>query len=267
MDLKNKIFSFISYFNEKLLLKNLVFSSLVLLFLFFLTLKFLDIYTLHNKFVKVPDFTQIHISKLDSIASSNDLRFIIIDSVSDPNRHKGIVISQDPIANTNVKKNRRIYLTVTESETRVVKFPDIYDLTLRQALRKIDNSGLIVGKLSYKADIAINKILDFNVNGIKIKVGQDILKGTIIDLVLGKGLSKEDVLVPDLIGLDRVSANIIIKLTSLNIGEEIYASSCTDSLNAIIYKQLPSYENNNKLQLGSRIDLFYKCSNELRSNK
>ena len=261
MDLKNKINSLFSYFNNNLLLKNFVFSFFTLLILFFFILKFLDIYTLHDKYIKVPNFSQIHISKIDSIASSNDLRFVIIDSVSDPNRQKGIVISQDPIPNTNVKKNRRVYLTVTESETRVVKFPDVYDLTLRQALRKIDNSGLLVGKLSYRADIATNKILDFNVNGIKIKVGQDILKGTIIDLVLGKGLSKEDVLVPDLIGLDRIAANIIIKLTSLNIGEEIYKSSCSDSSNAVIYKQLPTSDNNNKLQLGSRIDLFYDCNN------
>ena len=40
-------------------------------------------------------------------------------------------------------------------------FPDVYDLTLRQALRKIEIIGLTVGKLEYKSDIATNKILDF----------------------------------------------------------------------------------------------------------
>ena len=104
MDLKNKINSLFSYFDNNLLLKNFVFSFFTLLILFFFILKFLDIYTLHDKYIKVPNFSQIHISKIDSIASSNDLRFVIIDSVSDPNRQKGIVISQDPISNTNVKK-------------------------------------------------------------------------------------------------------------------------------------------------------------------
>lgn len=245
------------FFNDKILLKNILFAFLTLFLFCFLTLKFLDLYTLHNKFIKVPDFSKFHVSKLDSIAKENNLRFVIIDSIADPNKMKGIVVSQDPFPLTDVKKNRRIYLTITESETRIVNFPDIYDLTLRQALRKLDNSGLLIGKLEYKSDIAINKILDFNVNGIKLVIGQEILKGTIVNLVLGKGLSQEDVLVPNLIGLDRIAANIIIKLTSLNIGEEIYLPECLDSSNAIIYKQIPAFENDNKLKLGSRIDLFY----------
>ena len=50
--------------------------------------------------------------------------------------------------------------------------------------------------------------MDFNVNGISIFAGQEILKGTVVNLVVGRGLSDEYVIVPDLIGLTRVAAHL-----------------------------------------------------------
>ena len=244
--------------DNKILFKNAFYALLTLPLLFFLYLKFLDIYTLHNKHILVPDYSNFHISQLDSISNENNIRYIIIDSVSDLEKPKGIVLNQTPKPNTKVKKKRRIYLTITETNTSVVKFPDVYDLTLRQALRQIELTGLLVGKLEYKSDIATNKILDFNVNGISIFEGQEILKGTTVNLVVGKGLSEEYVFVPDLIGLSRVEAHIVLKTSSLNIGSEFYDENCEDSTLGIIYKQTPSFENDNELKLGSTIDLFLK---------
>lgn len=249
---------FSAFFNDKTIIKHICLALISLPILFFLYLKFLSIYTLHDKFVTVPDFSDYHISTLDSISDANNIRYVIIDSVSNSNQAKGIVINQEPKADSKVKKQRKIYLTVTESYTRIVKFPDIYDLTLRQALRKIEIVGLSVGKLEYKSDIATNKILDFNVNGISIFSGQEILKGTTVNLVVGRGLSDEYVFVPNLIGLNRIAAHIVLNSSSLNIGSEIYDIDCLDTLNAIIYKQTPSFENENQLKLGSTIDIFFK---------
>ena len=250
----NKILVF---FSDKTIIKHICLALISLPILFFLYLKFLSIYTLHEKFITVPDFSGYHISTLDSISDANNIRYVIIDSVSNFDQAKGIVINQDPKPDSKIKKQRKIYLTVTELYTRIVQFPDIYDLTLRQALRKIEIVGLSVGKLEYKSDIATNKILDFNVNGISIFSGQEILKGTTVNLVVGRGLSEEYVFVPNLIGLNRVAANIVLNSSSLNIGSEIYDIDCLDTLNAIIYKQTPSFENENQLKLGSTIDVFF----------
>ena len=257
-DSKNEFKSSFSFFKDKSILKNFVIASITLPLLFFLYLKFLDVYTLHDRYISVPDYYGFNLNQLDSISEANNLRYVIIDSISDLNQPKGIVINQEPKANSKVKKKRRIYLTVTETNTSIVNFPDVYDLTLRQALRKIEIVGLIVGKLEYKSDIATNKILDFNVNGISIVAGQEILKGTVVNLVVGRGLSDEYVVVPDLIGLNRVAAHIVLKTSSLNIGTEFYDESCADTANAIIYKQTPPYDSQNQLKLGSTIDIFFK---------
>jgi len=248
---KKKSGKWLKYFFLHLLL-----AGITLLLLCFGVLKLHKYYTGHNKHIKVPNFYNMPIDQLDSIVKANNINYIIIDSVFDRSRPKGVVIKQDPDSSTNVKKNRSIYLVINSLQRRKVFFPDIYDLSLRQAIRQLDINKLEVGELEYRANIATNKVLGYKINGIDVEIGQELYSGTIVDLVVGKGLGKEDVVVPNLIGLTRVEANIILKSVSLNIGSELFIS-VEDSASAIIYKQIPIGDDNNILGIGSTIDLFF----------
>jgi len=250
-----------AFFKDKSFYKHTFLALIALVLLFIGWLKYLDYYTLHNKYIQVPDFNNFPVSVLDSIVDANDIRYVIIDSIFDKSKEKGIVIKQDPSPLTNVKRNRKIYLIINSFQSRKVKFPDIYDLSLRQAIRKLNKTGLEVGTLEYRADIATNKVLDYKINGMKIEIGQELYYGAIIDLVLGKGLSKQTVIVPNLVGLTRKEANIVLKSTSLNIGSEIFKVSVNDSASAVIYKQFPLGDDDNTLYIGSVIDLFFKNKN------
>ena len=238
------------------LYKHLLLSIITLVFLFLGWLKYLDYYTMHDKYIKVPDFNNMLITQLDSVVDANNIRYEIFDTVFDRSRAKGIVLSQYPDPFTDVKKNRKIYLTINSLKSRKVVFPDIYDLSLRQAIHRLKNNGLEVGELEYRSYIATNKVLDYKINGIKIPIGKELYIGTIIDLVVGKGLGAESVIVPNLIGLTRMEANIILKSMSLNIGSEVF-TLLKDSTSAIIYKQFPIANDHNTLNIGSAIDLFF----------
>ena len=248
----------LAFLKDKIFYKHTLLAIVTLVLLFIGWLKYLDYYTLHNKYIQVPDFNNLPISELDSMVEANDIRYVIIDSIFDSSKEKGIVVKQDPSPLANVKRNRRIYLIINSLQSRKVKFPDIYDLSLRQAIRKLNKKGLEVGTLEYRADIATNKVLDYKINGIKIETGQELYYGTIVDLVVGKGLGKKSVIVPNLVGLTRVEANIVLKSTSLNIGSEIFKPSVVDSSSAVIYKQLPVGNDDNTLNIGSVIDLFFQ---------
>lgn len=239
-------------------LKTIVLSFVTLIALFFFWKISLDVYTKFNRNISVPDFSDIHVDDLDSAFKKNNLRYIIIDSIFDNRKEKGIVVDQSPKPNFEVKKNRRIYLTINSLQRQRVYFPDVFDLTLRQAVKKINDNKLVVGELIYIDDIAVNKILDFSVNGIKIKPGQELFEGTIIDFVVGKGIGDNLIEIPNLIGLSRVEANIILKTLSLNIGLEVFNSDDKDSSFAIIIKQKPEYKYGEKINVGHYIDLFYE---------
>ena len=82
--------------------------------------------------------------------------------------------------------------------------------------------------------------------------------GTIVDLVVGQGLSNEKVRIPNLIGLSRIEANIVLKSTSLNLGLEYFNEDVIDSSIAVIYKQYPEVNDDKEINIGSSIDLYFK---------
>ena len=204
----------------------------------------------------MPDFYGVHIQDLDSVCQELYLRYIIIDSVFNKKEEKGIVLEQDPRAGTNVKENRRIYFTINALQNKVITFPYITDLSLRQTVRKLESLGLVVGELEYKPDLAKNVVLNQKINGIQIKEGQELFLGTIVDLVIGSGLSDKTTSIPNLLGLNLQKAQTEIKVASLNLGAVIFDEGIIDSTNAMVYKQNPELNEKIKVKLGTSIDIY-----------
>jgi beta-lactam-binding protein with PASTA domain len=141
----------------------------------------------------------------------------------------------------------------------MVAVPNLIDLPIRQALALIESSGLKIGELKYKPDLSVNIVIEQLYSGKKISEGDSIQKGSVVDLVLGKGLSNQRTPVPILIGMHLESAKNKIMVSSLNLGTYIYDNTIVtaeDTLNAFVYKQNPEYKPDASLQLGSAIYLW-----------
>lgn len=248
--------SFFFFLRNKVFIKQIIYAFAAMILCFFFWLKYIDIYTLHDEYIDLPNFYGIHVNDLDSVTNKLDLRYVIIDSVFNKKVEKGTILEQDPIVGTKVKKNRRVYFTINALQNKIVSFPNITDLSLRQAVRMLENIGLVVGELEHKPDLARNVVLNQKVNGIKIKAGQELFVGTKIDLVIGSGLSDKITIMPNLIGLTVSSAQTEIKVASLNLGAVIFDEGITDSATAVIYKQNPKADEKRKVKLGTSIDIY-----------
>jgi beta-lactam-binding protein with PASTA domain len=102
-------------------------------------------------------------------------------------------------------------------------------------------------------------VIDQQYNGKSIREGDSIQKGSVIDLILSKGLSNQKTFVPYLIGMKLDPAKNKILGSSLNLGTFVYDNTIktgTDTLNAYVYKQIPEFKNDATLQLGSSIYLW-----------
>jgi beta-lactam-binding protein with PASTA domain len=227
-----------------------------MLLCFSLWLKYIDIYTLHDEYIVLPDFYGVHVNDLDSVCKTLNLRYIVIDSVFNREVERGIILEQDPISGTKVKENRRIYFSINALKNKIILFPNIKDLSLRQAIRRLENLELVVGELEYKPDLAKNVVLNQKVNGIKIKVGQELFVGSKVDLVIGSGLSDKTTTTPNLIGLSLKNAQTEIKMASLNMGAIIFDESVADSLESFVYKQSPKFNEKRQVKLGTSIDIY-----------
>jgi len=252
MSLKEFIFS-------KLFLKHLGLAVIIAIGFIMIMLLWLNIYTHHGQVRTVPDFFGLTIEETASLAKKSKMRYQIIDSVYTTLVPRGCIAEQNPKAGFKVKKWRNISLTINAFRPEMVAMPNLINLPLRQAIALIESSGLEMGTLSYKPDISINVVLNQQRNGKDIAEHDSIQKGSVIDLVLGKGLSNQRTSVPDLVGMTLEPARSRILRASLNLGTFIYDNTIItgeDSLNAFVYKQNPEFVEEATLQLGSSIYLW-----------
>ncbi len=252
MSLKNFILS-------KLFLKNLAFAFTIVVGVIMILLIWMNFYSRHGQARPVPDFFGLSLNQAQELAKKNKLRYEVIDSVYTTIVPRGCVAEQNPKPGFKVKKWRNIVLTLNAFNPEMVAMPNLVDLPIRQAIALISSSGLEMGQPKYKPDLSIGIVLEQLYNGKQVTEGDSLQKGSVIDLVLGKGLSNKRTSVPDLIGMGLEPARNKILITSLNLGTYIYDNTIKseeDTLNAFVYKQNPEFKDDASLQLGSAIYLW-----------
>ena len=249
----------IRFIDDRIVLKNLILAFLILMVGTFIIMQLLKIYTRHSQNLTVPDFTGLTLEDARTIASGRNLRIEVFDSVFRSEIERGTVVEQHPLAGFKVKKNRKIFLTMNAMNPEKVAMPNLINLTYLQAEAKLGSFGLKTGRITYEPSLAIRLILAQRLNGRDITPGDSVVKGALIDLVIGKGLSDEQTAVPDLLGLSLEEARLITLDRYLNIGAAVHDQSIItpeDEAAAIIFRQSPEAGSNITLPMGSEIDVW-----------
>ena len=263
MSLKNFILS-------KIFIKNLGIAVVIIVGIMIILLTWLNFYTRHGQARPVPDFYGLNMEQTEKLARKSRLRYQVIDSVYTTLVPRGCVAEQSPKPGFKVKKWRNIVLTINAYSPEMVAMPNLVDLPIRQAIALIGSTGLEMGQLYYRPDLSIDVVIEQIYNGKKIAEGDSLQKGSVVDLILGKGLSNQRTPVPNLMGLLLEAARTKILVSSLNLGTYIYDNTIInkrDTLNAFVYKQNPEYREDASLQLGSAIYLWLTVdSTKLRGN-
>ncbi|MCU0473529.1 MAG: PASTA domain-containing protein [Bacteroidales bacterium] len=252
MSLKEFIFS-------KTFMKHLGLAVIITVGVIMILLLWLNIYSRHGQSRKVPDFFGLTMEQTAALAKKSKMKYLIIDSVYTSLVPRGCVAEQNPRPGFKVKKWRSIALTINAFRPEMVAMPNLVDLPLRQAKALIESSGLEMGNKTYKSDLSIDVVLNQLHKGKDIAENDSIQKGSIIDLVLGKGLSNQRTSVPNLIGMNLKPAKDRILNTSLNLGTYILDNTILtteDTLNAFVYKQNPEFKDDATLQYGSSIYIW-----------
>lgn len=258
--------NFWRFLTTKKFFKHLGIAALVTIVLLFGTMVWLRIYTLHAHTITVPDLSGLTLEEVDDVTSSRQLRFEIVDSVFSSEMPRGTVLKQNPKANSQVKKNRNIFLTMNAVNPETVSMPMLVGLSIRQARLALQNAGLLLGEITYRPDYAINNVLQQYYSDSVINEGTEVTKGSVIDLELGMGLSNEMTRVPDLVGLGLIEASELIADYYLNIGAITFDESVVeaeDSAEAFIWRQYPEFEEFRRLNMGLEVDIWLTIDSTL----
>lgn len=148
-----------------------------------------------------------------SLLQNDNLRVQIIEAF-DERVAAGYVISQQPGGGQIVKENRVIQLTVSKG-TEMASIPDLKTLSRRDAEARIRSAGLKVGRIDeqYSSEVLNDMVISQNPR----PPGQ-VAKGVIIDLVVSKGKSPRQIIVPNFQGEPLQSVMARIEALNLRVG-------------------------------------------------
>lgn len=242
------------------IVRNILLAVLFVLGIVFAVNLLLGVVTRHNRTVVVPDMTNMTLNEARYEASKAGLRVEIGDSVYVRQMKKGVVFSQNPKAGSRVKKDRRILLTTNAVNAKKVSMPSLVGCSMRQAKAELASKGLFLGRMTYIEDIATNNVLKQLFRNREIKSGAMVESGSSIDLVLGLDPEQVSTYAPDVTGMKFLRAVDIIQDNSLNLGRAVFDKSVvsySDSLNAIVYKQVPE-ASELPLDRGTEISIYLK---------
>jgi beta-lactam-binding protein with PASTA domain len=235
---------------------NILYVAILSVVLLLGTMFFLKWYTMHGSSIKVPNIENKSFYEAKRILEKNKLDYIIIDSAFEAKKAPFSVLYQNPLEGADVKKGRKIYITLNAAAPPSVKIPEIIDNSRRQAEIILNSWGINIGNLIYTPDLAKDAVLGIRYKNQDVKPGKIIPKGSSIDLVLGDGIGSVITEVPPLIGLTVLEAIAVLDAVHINVGEKIADGPIKDTMNAYIFNQDPMYGSVGKLNEGNSVKLF-----------
>lgn len=224
------------------IVKNLLIAFAIVVVLVVGAMLFLNIVTKHNRVLVVPDFTGMSVSEAAQVADKVGMRVEVSDSIYVKRMKKGAVYAQVPHAGSEVKKGRRIALTINAVAAKKVAAPNLVGYSLRQAMAELQSRGLLLGKLIYVHDMATDNVLKQQMGGKILAPGTMVESESVVDLVVGLNSTDNVTYVPDVRGLKYVRAVDVIHENSLNVRRLRFdetVKTYDDSLAAVVYKQSP----------------------------
>lgn len=250
------------FLKSKTFLLNAALSVVLVIVILISTYYWLGAYTNHGETIVVPDIKGKSWKVLEKELAVKNLRLQVADSsVFIVDKPGGLIIEQDPAPGSRVKENRTVYVTVSKIVPPQVRIPAIIDVSDRQAEAILLSYGLKTGARSYKPDLAKNAVLELLWKGRTLHVGDEIPKGSVIDLVLGDGFGTTELQMPSVINLTYDEAIFSLRASGLVPGEVVFDSDVTDTLTAVVYKTVPQQGDTAVLKQGQSVDLYLKKGN------
>ena len=96
-----------------------------------------------------------------------------------------------PIANSKVKRNRKIYLTINPVNYGNIAIPNIIQITKRSAISALLSSDLDLGEITLIDNIGKDMVIKILFDDTEVDPGFLVPKKSKIDLVLGNGIKNE----------------------------------------------------------------------------
>lgn len=193
MKKENKIEKIKAFIKKHPILTHFVLIIIVAVIFINIALLFLDIWTGHGDVRIVPDIKGLYYTEARQILKSHDLIGELSDSVYNTTGKAGTVVEQTPKSGTEVKPDRKVYLTINAFTPRQISLPAIiWNGSFRQAASTL--KGLGIDNIEEKRVVSEYKdlVLAIKYKNKELKPGARIPINAKIVIEVGKGLDDSD---------------------------------------------------------------------------
>jgi len=236
---------------------NIAIAALVVAVLLGILSWSLSSYTRHGQAIAVPDLRGLGIEKATETLEALNLSIVVMDSAYNVEKKLNSILEQNPKSGSKVKEGRKVYLVVNASKVPSVEVPDLAGKSsMKYAKLQLQSVGLVAGNVIYRPDPHLNAVIGLEVAGKPVGKGSKLPKGTTVDIVLGDGIGGEEINVPYLLGLTLQEATFTLQGRGINIGAIVMQQGTVDSLQSLVYKQIPAHSPGKKIRIGESLDLF-----------
>jgi len=256
------MFKFIT--NKPFWVNLLAAMALGFLIIFFI-LQLLGWITKHGEYLTVPSVKGKGTAEAMKLLDDKGFEVMITDSVYTDTARRGTVLKQIPDANSTVKINRTVFITVNRYVPPMIVMPPLEGKGLNFVMAILQRNHLQLGDTTFRPDFAKGTVLEQRYKGSRIPAGAKVQWGSRIDLIVAGGLDEEsNIVVPDFMG--KTYGEIKTELDSLGVLVTLVAGpDVKDTLSAFVVKQNPSHFNENKqfqyIKPGMVMDIFLSKEN------
>ena len=205
-------------------------------------------YVQKGKTTKVPDAIGLSLEQAKQKIKEAGLDPKEAEYKNDKRYKVGTVIMQNPVAESEVKLDRGVYLTISGGE-ELVDVPNLRGKSVREAIFNLEKYNLRLGTITYEPseEIFANTIIRQD-----ILPGAKIRGGSLINVSVSQGRATDKLPVPDVALKTLNEAEKILTDSGFRIGKTTYKVNIDILPNTIIEQNPKAGE---MMQLGQSIDL------------
>lgn len=243
--------------------RNFIGILTMFLVVFFMTFWWMDCYTRHGSSYQVEDFKGMSVPDAQKLAKQKNFTIMIADSLFLPGQPPNTVLSQTPEPQSKVKKNRKIYLTVTKASPDQVEIPGLTGgnddyATYQKKLKRLKVNSKVKER-RFNNKLEPNTILEvyYNDENVteKLRGGFKVDMGSTVEVIVTERKGGR-VQIPDLVCMRFNEAEFLVGNYELNIGSIITDATVIDQNSAYVWRQVPTANANQRFAIGSSVDIY-----------
>ena len=142
-------------------------------------------------FTDVESLNKITLAEMTNMLSKRNIEFTTSE-INDLNVPRGYIIGANK-ANSGEPGN--LILTVSRGiSDNYIAMPDLYGMTLEEAVKKLEDNNLAIGNVSFKRNYVLDKDLVMEQS---VVAGDEVKTGTVINITLSVGRYGDEMIVPE----------------------------------------------------------------------